>query len=150
QALRNAELLRLQKLPKSNTYKQTRKNFLHTAAYIHLTLQERRAFIQEIARCVSKWGFARLFAECIDKVNFDSLNSKKPKDQQRTVDEQSFEQVVSRFESHLRVINTAEQTRGHALMIHDNNETVCRKHTDLMKRFHEKGTLWVDLKHIVE
>jgi hypothetical protein len=36
------------------------------------------------------------------------------------------------------------------LLIHDNNETVAKKHTDLMKQFHQKGTMWTNLKAIIE
>jgi len=146
EAYRNGELLRLQRLSKSGPYKQAKKNFAHTNAYIHLTFKERVAFVQEIARCVSKWGFARLFAECIDKVNFPALNAKRSIKAQCTIDEQALEQVVSRFETSLRVMNST----GHALLIHDNNPTVCKKHTELMKKFHRQGTLWTDLKHVVE
>lgn len=35
-------------------------------------------------------------------------------------------------------------------MIHDNNETVAKKHTELMIDFHSKGTLWTDIKNIIE
>lgn len=150
EACRNTELLRLQRLPNHAAYNQSKKTFRHTAAYIHLTIDERRAFIKEIAKCISRWGFARLFAECIDKINFQSLNLIRPIKEQRNIDEQALEQVVSRFENHLRIINTTLPKASHALLIHDNNETVCRKHTDLMKKFHLRGTLWTDVKHIVE
>jgi len=35
-------------------------------------------------------------------------------------------------------------------LIHDNNETVAKKHTVLMKKFHASGTLWTNLKNIIE
>jgi hypothetical protein len=59
QAYRNAELIRLQKLPGRKAYKQARKTYNQTEAYIHLTLKERRAFISDLAKCVSGWGFPR-------------------------------------------------------------------------------------------
>lgn len=76
ESLRKAELLRLQR---SNVkqYKQTRKNYRSTESYIHLTYDERRNFIKELAECVSKWGFARLFAECVDKIHFDPASNKQ-------------------------------------------------------------------------
>ena len=140
--LRKIELLRLQKLNKTKQYKQTKKNYSKTQDYIHLSLEERNKFIREIAKCVSEWGFARLFAECVDKIHFD------PNRSSQNVDEQAFEQLVSRFELYLE---NSGSTKNYGLLIHDNNDTVARKHTELMKSFHKKGTtLWTDLKNIIE
>ena len=150
EAYRNTELLRLQKHPNHKAYQQAKKTYRHTAAYVHLTFEERRAFIKEVAKCVSNWGFARLFAECIDKINFQSLNLVRPTKEQRNIDEQALEQVVSRFENHLRIINTTLPKASHAILIHDNNETVCKKHTELMKKFHLSGTLWTNVKQTDE
>ena len=149
-AYRNTELLRLQKQKNNDAYKQAKKNFIHTNAYVHLTFDQRKALIHDLARCISNWGFARLFAECIDKVNFPALNSVLPPEEQRTIDEQALEQVVSRFEYHLRAVNNSFSQDVNALLIHDNNHTVAKKHTDLMKKFHSSGTLWTSLKHVVE
>ena len=90
--LRKTELLRVQAQPNKNLRRQTKKNYKHTADYIHLTFDERKQFVLEVANCVSKWGFARLFAECIDKVHFDPIRTG------RSVDEQAFEQIVSRYQ----------------------------------------------------
>ena len=46
------------------------------------------------------------------------------------------------------VSHSEDHTYG--LLIHDNNETVSKKHTELMKRFHKQGTLWTSIKHIIE
>ena len=146
-ALRNSELLRLQRSGKSSLHKQTRKNYQKTNDYIHLSFDERKNLIRDIASAIANWGFARLFAECINKIHFDP--SRTP----NTIDEQAFEQIVSRFEQYLQVTglnitNTTQKNFG--LLIHDNNETVAKKHTLLMKKFHERGTLWTNLKNIVE
>ncbi len=140
---RKNELLRLQKANKPKHYKQTKKNYAKTKDYIHLTYDERKQLIIDIARCVSSWGFARLFAECIDKVYFDPSIS--PQD----IDTQAFEQIVSRFEQYLESIGD-DENQYFGLLIHDNNETVAKKHTKLMKDFHAKGTLWTDIKNIIE
>jgi hypothetical protein len=69
---RRAELLRLQKSHTHNKqYKQVKKNYEKTKHYIHLTFKERRDFVMEVAKVIGDWGFARLFAECIDKIFFD-------------------------------------------------------------------------------
>ena len=141
---RTSNLLNLQRSGKSKAYRQTKKNYAHTDAYVHLTLQERSAFVGEVAECVSQWGFARLFAECIDKVHFDPVRARS------SVDEQAFEQIVSRFEQYLRNTDETRGQRNYGLLVHDNNETVERKHTLLMRNFHAKGTLWTNIERIIE
>ena len=98
----------------------------------------------DIADCMSRWGFARLFAECIDKVHFDPARAG------RSVDEQAFEQVVSRYQQYLQAISDGSDQKAFGLLIHDNNQTVARKHTELMKSFHRSGTLWTQINNIVE
>lgn len=144
--IRNAELLRLQGAgsQKRAQYRQTKKNYKKTDSYIHLSHAERKAFILELAQCVSNWGFARLFAECIDKVHFDPVRAA------RSVDEQAFEQVVSRFQQFLQITGGHGLEKNFGLLIHDNNETVARKHTRLMRSFHRKGTLWTNVDNIIE
>lgn len=140
---RQQELYRLQRANNPIHHRQTKKNFRKSAPYIHLTFEERFEIIKAVALAISQWGFARVFAECVDKIHFDPV--RRP----RTVDEQAFEQVVSRFEHFLRVTSTADN-KNWGLLIHDNNETVARRHTALMKRFHQTGTLWTDVEHIIE
>jgi hypothetical protein len=114
---RNRELLRLQRSGNKRHYRQTRKNYLKTNAYVHLTYNERKSFILEVAKCISNWGFARLFAECIDKIYYDPARNPE------SVDEQSFSQIVSRFEQYLENISTQEN-KYYGLLIHDNNQTI--------------------------
>jgi hypothetical protein len=144
QQKRTAELLRLQKIQQSKAYKQARKSYRHTDAYVHLTYAERAAVVREVADRIGGWGFARLFAECIDKVHFDPIRSA------RTVAEQAFEQVISRFQRYLTNTEQVGGHRNHGLLVHDNNESVARKHTDLMRHFHEQGTLWTAVDRIIE
>jgi len=142
---RRAELLRLQGIGSHHKqYKQVKKNFLKTEAYIHLTFEERTTFVEDIAKMVGSWGFARLFAECIDKVHFD------PRKTPQSVDEQTFEQLISRFERYLSNTKLPEVTRNYGMLIHDNNFTVAKKHTELMRRFHNVGTLWTKVENIIE
>ena len=139
---RRGELLRLQNAGNSRAYRQAKKNYGKTKDYVHLTYEERKDFIHQVASCVSAWGFARLFAECIDKVHFDPARS------QQGVDGQAFEQVVSRFERYLQLAGQPQQSYG--VLIHDNNETVARKHTVMMREFHRRGTLWTNVDNIIE
>jgi hypothetical protein len=142
---RNAHLLRLQQAPGNRkAYLQAKKNYEKTNDYIHLTYDERVSLVRDVADCVSRWGFARLFAECIDKLHFDPYRTG------RTIEEQGFEQVVSRFERYLANIGGGQMQKPYGLLVHDNNATVDRKHTKLMRNFHKQGTLWTRVDHIIE
>ncbi|MDL1902024.1 DUF3800 domain-containing protein [Anaerolineae bacterium CFX9] len=140
--LRRQEIYRLRKLKNPKSLKQTKKNFDKTAAYIHLTFEERKQFIGDIASRIRSWSDARLFAECIDKTYFD------PKKTGKNADEQAFEQLVSRFQLYL--MNESPQVSNFGLLIHDNNFTVAKKHTELMKQYLANGTLWTQIDRIVE
>jgi hypothetical protein len=140
---RRAELIKLQKSPQtSKQLKQVKKNYKQTQHYTHLTFAERKAFVFEVAQTIGRWGFARLFAECIDKIFFDPVRAPK------VVDEQAFEQVVSRFEQYLSSSDGGSSSYG--ILIHDNNQTVAEKHTSLMKEFHKRGTFWTSINNIIE
>jgi hypothetical protein len=145
ETLRKKELLRLQKSGNPKAYKQAKKTYQQTEKYIHLTFQQRKDFINEIAKQIGSWSFSRLFAECIDKVFYD------PKRSKLTTDEQAFEQLVSRFEKYLRSCNNTETTsKVYGLLVHDNNDTIAKKHTQLMKQFLRYGTLWTSIDNIIE
>ena len=139
---RNVDLLKLQKSKNRWLYKQKKKNYSQTKNYIHLAHHERMSFVEEIAKTIGNWNFARLFAECIDKIHFNPAKSNL------SIDEQTFEQIVSRFERFLKVIDHVHPTYG--MLIHDNNETVAKKHTELMKNFHKSGTFWTSIENIIE
>lgn len=143
--LRNAELLKLQKGKNKAHYKQTKKNYKQTNAYIHLTHDERNNFIRELADVIGGWSFARIFGESINKIHFDVSKAKT------TVDEQALEQLVSRFEQYMKILSKSKKDKNiYGTLIHDNNETVAKKHTELMKKFHNDGTLWTSIEHIIE
>jgi hypothetical protein len=141
-SFRIAELLKLQRAGNAKAYRQAKKNFSKTEGYIHLTHAERMQVLREVADLVSGWGNARLYAECIDKVHFDPTKTGK------ALEEQAFEQVVSRFQKSLSRNTSTRNMPG--LIVHDNNESVATKHTELMRGYHEKGTLWTAISNIVE
>ncbi len=143
--LRNLELLNLQK-KNPKTYHQTKKNYRQTNPYIHLTYDERIKFVEEIANVIGNWRFARLFAECIDKIYFDPTKNKR----NQKIDEQAFEQLVSRLQQFLKITVQTGETKNYGLLIHDNNETVAKRHTDLMKTYHKNGTFWTGIENIIE
>ncbi len=146
-SLRTAKLLHLQTRGYSKAYQRAKKFFKITECYIHLSHLERTNCIREVAECVGNWGFARLFAECVDKTYFDPTRAPTP------LDAWAFEQVVSRFETYLQNMdahNEEKPQQVYGLLIHDNNQTIAKKHTELMRGFHFKGTLWTAIKHIIE
>ena len=142
--LRNLELLRLQNSNKK-LYRQTKKNYSKTHAYVHLTHYQRKELIKEIATCISDWTYARLFAECIDKIFYDAKRAGTI-----SIERQTIEQIVSRFEAFLQLLCKGKSTPCYGLLIHDSNETVAKKHTKLMREFHQKGTLWTKITQIIE
>lgn len=139
---RISELLRLRKLSDPKPHRQAKKNYSKTKNYIHLTHAERLCAVQDVADLISSWGNARLFAECIDKTHHDPVVAK------RSVGEQSFEQVVSRFQRYLT--NMSASGKSYGLLIHDNNESVAKKHTEMMRQFHQGGTLWTSIDNLIE
>ncbi len=141
--LRTAEVYRVRKLGDAKRNSELKKNYKKTEPYIHLTFGERRQLVQEIAQLVGRWNWARLFAECIDKAHFDPVRA------QRSIGEQAFEQVISRFEQFLENTEAADR-QNFGLLIHDNNQTVAAKHTQLMRHFHSQGTLWTHITRIME
>lgn len=141
---RKKELLRLQKSGNKNHYKQTKKNYRQTESYIHLSFKERTEFLQKVGELIGSWSFARIFGECIDKIHFN------PAKTSFSVDEQALEQIVSRFEQYLSIVSKSTNNQFYGALIHDNNETVSKKHTELMKRFHKHGTLWTKIEKIIE
>jgi len=142
--IRNARLIELQKNGKSKEYRQTRKNYNKSDDYIHLSFKERTQLIEELADQIGSWGQTRIIAECIDKIYFDSEKARLE------VSGQALEQVVSRVEQFLKKKSHADQDHHYGLLIHDNNQSVSKKHTELMKSFHEQGTFWIKISHIIE
>jgi hypothetical protein len=138
------DLLLTHRTRKAKSIKQVKKNFKHIEPYIHLTYKERNAFAKEVAETIGKWGFARLFAECINTIHFVPERANN-----QSIDEQAFMQVVSRFQHYLE-FKSKDKDKIHGLLIHDNNPTVAKRHTLLMKDFHKRGTFWNKIPNIIE
>jgi hypothetical protein len=112
-------------------------DYRKTADYIHLTRAERAQCISELADLVGSWADARLFAEAQQKRSLPNKSGDF---------EEAFEQVVTRFNTCLKNIGGIN-----GLLVQDNNETVARRLTTLMRRFHQEGTTWAkDIEFVVE
>jgi len=111
------------------------KNHSKTAEYLHLTREQRRAVVEELAELISGWADAVLFTEAQDK-------TRAPSDKSFDF---AFEQVVTRF-------NTFLGSRGQSLgiIVQDNNSTVASRLTATMRRYHSTGTRWSEIDRIIE
>lgn len=132
--------LRTQNLAKGRSKRQQKSletNYRKTAAYLHLTRQERYACIEELANLIGSWADARLFAEAQQKRSLPRGEGDF---------EEAFEQVVTRFNTCLKNVGGV-----HGLLVQDNNETVAERLTSQMRKFHKEGTTWAkDIEFVVE
>jgi hypothetical protein len=142
---RDQHLIRIAAKGNKKQLKAAKLNYRKTAVYLHLTYAERLNLIQQLADCIGIWTDARLFAQVVDKRHLQSLPP-----QSLPPYEYAFTEVVQRFEYFLvnrgQAVN--EDLRG--IVIQDNNETVARKLTEMMQRFHRQGTRWTSIEKIVE
>ena len=127
--------------PKLENLKKTLRK---TEAYTHLSATQRAALLRELADLIGSWSDARLFCEACDKSSYGATVPETP------LYEAGFTQLVSRFQAFLTNKGTRDNSDLFGLLVHDNNETVSRRLTDLMRRFHKDGTLWRKLTRIVE
>ena len=138
---RSAQLIKEQALKGSNAARELRKNYRKTDAYIHLTLEERKDCLRQLADLIGGWGNARLFCESIDKASFGAVPPINPPR------EEAFTQVVTRFDRYLGNVGGSE-TIG--LLAHDHDETSAYRLTQLMRQFHANGTMWGNITRIIE
>lgn len=142
---REAELLRVLAVYGPKRLKTVKATFKKTEDYVHLTMAERVQVLRDTADVVGSWGDSRLFAEAYDKRAYTPA---------RPVLDISFEQVVTRF--HTFLVNQEQRgpTGGGAsnmgVLIEDNNQTVEKRITALMRRFHQQGTVWRRIERIIE
>ncbi len=148
---RKNSLIKAAALKTVDQLKALKKLFAKSADYIHLTHPQRTQLLRELADEIGSWNDARLFAEAVDK-------SVAPPGYD--VFEKAFEQVVTRFHTFLRQregqrVNlggapAARSVENFGLLIEDNNQTVAKNITALMRRFHIQGTLWASVERILE
>jgi hypothetical protein len=137
---RTASLLRAAAIKGKAALEELKKNFRKTRPYVHLTRDERFSLLRELANIIGTWGACRLFAEAIDKRAFRIQAPATPPL------EEAFQQVVTRFHRFLET----RQPDAIGLIIQDNNPTAARRLTDLMRVFHQRGTMFTQIPHIVE
>ena len=118
-----------------------RKTYRKSECYTHLTLDERMAFLRELADLIGGWGNTRLFCDSIDKTSFGAIPPLIPPR------EEAFTQVVNRFERFLVDLGGPHNV---GLLAHDHDETSADRLTQLMRHFHASGTMWNQITRIIE
>ncbi len=152
---RRKQLVEKAKTENPASLKNLKKNFKNTEAYIHLTYHERQRFIGDLVRLICSWNEVRIFAEIIDKRNY---NPPRPGLNPAS---QAFERVVSRIERYLSNISgtglkdkkcvAKKQVKHYGLLIHDQCEAQACSHTSNMNRYHRFGTFNTkQVNHIIE
>lgn len=131
---RNSTLIRLAATKTKKALQEARKNFKKTKSYVHLTCDERLECLRRLCDMLGDWGECRIFAEAINKRAFSGQAPKYPPF------EEAFGQIVTRFEKFL--VNHPAGSLG--LLVQDNNETVARRLTNLMYRYHSEGTMFTE------
>ena len=143
QTERNNSLIKAAALKSGDRLKALKKLYAKSADYIHLTHAQRAKLLGDLADEIGSWNDARLFAEAVDKSTMPPGTD---------IFEKAFEQLVTRFHTFLSKRETERVNRGgtstarsvenFGLLIEDNNQTVAKNITALMRRFHIQGTLW--------
>jgi len=148
---RDKSLIKAAAIKSVDRLKGLKKVYAKTADYVHLTHKQRMRLLCDLADEIGLWSDARLFGEAVDKTAVAPGTD---------VFEKSFEQLISRFHTFLSKRETERINRGgstssksvenYGLLIEDNNETVAKNITALMRRFHVQGTLWAKVERIIE
>ncbi len=138
---RDAQLIKVAAVKGQKEAQELRKAYRKSEAYLHLTQDERMAFLRDLADLIGAWGNTRLFSEAIDKTSFGGTAPTIPPR------EEAFTHVVNRFERYL-VDTGGPHTVG--LLAHDHDNTSAARLTQLMRHFHSSGTMWNQITRIIE
>jgi len=139
---------RLRKLAAEQRHKQRRstiKSYRPTAAYLHLTHAERMMVLESLAAAVGKWGEAQLFAEVVNKQFFFQEFA-----QRVAMMEFAFTELVERYERYLDERGRSLEAAITGLIVQDNNPTVQKRLTEVMRHFHRQGSTRTSFHHVVE
>jgi len=141
--IRKANLLMAAATKTGKQLRELQKNYRYTAPYLHLSLPERLAFLQAVADEISTWTEARIFGEAINK----KIYTMEP---HRPLYEDAFSQVITRFETFLQNRGAHLNQKLLGMIIQDNNPTMEKRLTQMMREFFRKGTYWRSIDRIIE
>lgn len=125
--------------------KEKTKYFRKTDAYVHLTFAERQALLNDLANVVKTWEDSRIFFEAVKKAKYAPSRVSAG-----GMYEDSFQQVVTRYQAFLENRGNFEGKSLLGLLVSDNNESINRKLTGLMRKFHAEGTFWRGIDKVIE
>jgi hypothetical protein len=134
-AVLSARSLNMARAATRKSNRDLARDYKKTHNFVHLTRDERRAFVLEIAKLLNSWNDIRIFGDAHSKKHSAGVNHF----------DIAFEQVVTRFNTFL-----ARTGDNLGLLVQDNNETVCTRLTQAMRTYHAQGTLWSKITRIVE
>lgn len=114
------------------------RNIRNIRPYAHLTLDQRKACLHDLATKLAGSPNVRIFGEAIKKDRFvPSLKHDSPY-------EQAFEQVLARYQGFL------QRSKSMGIVAHDHNVTVAPRLTALCRKFHRVGTFYRSIQNVVE
>lgn len=125
--------------------KTLKNNYKKTLPYVHLTLEERKKALVDIARCIESWTDARIFFHAIDKNACDEHRLPE-----NGLYETAFQELMSRFQFFLVNKGQYDGCTYSGLTVTDNNQSIEKKLTSLSRRLHLRGTRWGNIPNIVE
>lgn len=137
-----------------NPRKLERKRLFYrkTHPYIHLTRNERRDVVFQIARAFAANRESRMFGGAINKDWFNAVPNRR-----LPMFEFAFDSIVNRFQAflsnraqYISRTNPSDARRFIGLLVQDNNPTVAKRLTALMRRFQVEGTFFRTIDRIIE
>lgn len=115
-------------------------NYRKTAAYIHLSHDERLAALRAIADLLGGWEDVRLFAEA-------QMKSELTPTKRRRARGNGLEQVTTRFNTYLDNVHGADAL---SVIVHDQHQAASTNLTVLFRKWHENGTRYASIPHVTE
>ncbi len=116
--------------------KAYRRESVAIRPYVHLTRDERRECLRQLASELAKRADICIFADAISKSDFTPGKY--------TPYELAFEQVLTRYQTFL------ERCSSTGIVVHDNNTKVAPRIHDLSRKFHQDGTIYKRITRVVE
>lgn len=140
---RDVTLVRIAATKPAEALAEAKKNYRKVAPYVHLTRPERIEVLLRLAQRIGLWTDCRLFCETARKEAYRGRTFPP-------IEEESFTQVVSRFQFFLNNRGRMEGNQVYGMLVQDNNTTVAMKLTRLMRKFHARGTTYTLIPNVVE
>jgi len=140
---RDDTLVRIAATKPAEALVEAKKTYRKVAPYVHLTRSERLDVLRRLAQLIGSWTDCRLFCEAARKEAYRGRTLPP-------IGEESFTQVVSRFQFFLNNRGRVEGNPVYGMLVQDNNTTVAMRLTRLMRVFHARGTTYTLIPNVVE